>query len=219
MIAQKKKPRVVIADGEAVIGAAIGKLIEPECEVVGIVEDGRALIEAALRLRPDVIVLEVMLPQLNGVDAARQLSKLLPQSKLLFLTAQSSPIVAREAFQAGASAYVLRRSLPSLLSLAIQAVMNGQQFVCPLMTKDLLATGENGDQGNDTKRCLSSLTPRQREVLQLIAEGRGTKEVAMVLNIAVKTVEFHKFRIMEQLNLHSTAALTRQAIAEGLVSF
>lgn len=218
MIEQEKNPRVLIADGEAMIGTAIGKLIEPACEVVGVVEDGRELIDAALRLCPDVIVLDVVLPHLNGVDAARKLSKLLPESRLLFLTAQASPAVATEAFRAGAAAYVLKRSSPTVLSQAIQALMNGHQFVCPLMTKDLLAAGENGERYNDSKRSLSSLTPRQREVLQLIAEGRGTKEVATVLNIAVKTVEFHKFKIMEQLDLHSTAALTRQAIAEGLVS-
>lgn len=215
---QENKPRVLIADGEGIVAAGICRLLEPDCEVVGIVGDGRALLKEAQSLCPDVIVLEVLLPQLNGVDTARQLTKLVPGSKLLFLTAQASPICAKEAFQAGASAYVLKRSSPLVLSLAIQAVMDGQQFVCPLMTKDLLAIGEDGVVRNATKRPLTSLTPRQREVLQLIAEGRGTKEVATLLNIAVKTVESHKFRIMAQLKLHSTVALTKQAIAEGLVS-
>lgn len=214
---REAKARVLIADGESIVAAAICKLMEPECEVVGVVEDGRTLLQEAQKLCPDIIILEVLLPQLNGVDVARQLTKLVPDSKLVFLTAQASTTVATEAFQAGAFAYVLKRSPPSVLNQAIQAVMSGQHFVCPLMTKDLLTTVANGSESNATKRPLSSLTPRQREVLQLIAEGRGTKEVAILLNIAVKTVEFHKFRIMNQLDLHSTVALAKQAIAEGLV--
>ena len=214
---QGKKPRVLIADDQAITAAAICKLLEPGCEVVGIVGDGRAVLDAAHRLYPDVIVLEVILPQLNGVDAAAQLTKLVPASKLVFLTTQASPIIATKAFQAGASAYVLKSSPPSVLSQAIEAVMNGQHFVCPLITKDLLTMGTNGSVSHGAKSMLSSLTTRQREVLQLIAEGRGTKEVATVLNIAVKTVEFHKFKIMQQLDLHSTVALTKLAIDEGLV--
>jgi DNA-binding NarL/FixJ family response regulator len=113
---------------------------------------------------------------------------------------------------------VLKRSPPSVLGQAIQAVMKGERFVCPLMARDLPATGTNGVEINAIKRPLSYLTFRQREVLQLIAEGRGTKEVAMLLHIAVKTVEYHKFKLMEQLDLHSTVALAKRAIAEGLVS-
>ena len=213
-----KKPRVLIADDQAITAAAICTLLEPECEVVGIVGNGRALLDAAQKSCPDVIVLEVALSQLNGVDAAAQLTKLVPGSKLVFLTTQASPVIATKAFQAGASAYVLKSSPPSSLSQAIHAVMNGRHFVCPLITKDLLANGTNGAAVYGAKWTLSCLTPRQREVLQLIGEGRGTKEVATVLNIAVKTVEFHKFKIMQQLGLHSTAALAKRAIAEGLVS-
>jgi DNA-binding NarL/FixJ family response regulator len=217
-VRQQNKPRVLIADDQAIVAAGVRKLLEPDCEVVGIVEDGRTLLEAAQKLRPNIIVLEVLLPQIHGIDAARQLTKLVPGSKLVFLTAQASPTVATEAFQAGASAYVLKRSPSSVLKQAIQAVMKGQQFVCPLMTRDPLATGRIGLESNAMKRPLSSLTSRQREVLQLIAEGRGTKEVASLLKIAVKTVEFHKFKIMEQLDLHSTVALAKRAITEGLVS-
>jgi DNA-binding NarL/FixJ family response regulator len=214
----ERKPRVLLADDQAIVAAGVRKLLEPDCEVVGIVEDGRTLLKEAQKLRPDMIVLEVLLPQLNGVEAAHQLTKLVPGSELLFLTTQASPTVATEAFQAGASAYVLKRSPPSVLGQAIQAVMKGERFVCPLMARDLLATGANGLGINAIKRPLSSLTSRQREVLQLIAEGRGTKEVATLLHVAVKTVEYHKFKIMDQLDLHSVVALTKRAIAEGLVS-
>lgn len=214
----ERKPRVLLADDQAIVVAGIQKLLEPGCEVVGIVGDGRTLLEEAQKLRPDMIVLEVLLPQLNGVEAARQLTKLVPGSRLVFLTTQASPTVATEAFQAGASAYVLKRSPPSVLSLAIRAVMKGQLFVCPLMTKDLSAPGASGGETIVNLRPLSSLSARQREVLQLIAEGRGTKEVATLLHIAVKTVEYHKFKIMDQLDLHSTVALAKRAIAEGLVS-
>ena len=215
---QRNKPRVLIADDQAIVAAGISKLLERDCEVVGIVEDGRTLLEAAQKLRPNVIVLEVLLPQMHGIDAARQLTKLVPLSRLIFLTTQDSPTVATEAFHAGASAYVLKRSPPSVLRQAIQAVMKGQQFVCPLITQDFRASGVSGRERVVNFRQLSCLTARQREVLQLIAEGRGTKEVAVLLHIAVKTVEYHKFKIMDQLDLHSTVLLTKRAIAEGLVS-
>jgi DNA-binding NarL/FixJ family response regulator len=215
---RERKPSVLLADNQPIVAAGIHKLLEQDCEVLGMVEDGRALLKEAQKLRPEIILLEVLLPQLNGVDAARQLIDLVPGTKLLFLTAQRSATLATEAFQVGASAYVLKQSSPTVLSQAIQAVMNGHKFICPLMTKDLRATGANGVESQVAKQPLSSLTSRQREVLQLIAEGRGTKEVATLLNIAVKTVEYHKFKIMDQLDLHSTVALTRRAIAEGLVS-
>ena len=214
---QRNKPRVLIADDQPIVAAGVRKLLEPDCTVVGIVEDGRTLLEAAQKLHPDMIVLEVLLSQLNGIDAARQLTTLVPGSKLVFLTTQASPTVVTEAFQSGASAYVLKRSPPAVLSQAIQAVMKGQQFVCPLLTKDFPANGAGSRERVVSLRRLSSLTARQREVLQLIAEGRGTKEVAVLLHIAVKTVEFHKFKIMEQLDLHSAVALTKYAITEGLV--
>jgi DNA-binding NarL/FixJ family response regulator len=214
---QQNKPRVLIADDQAIVAAGIRKLLEPDCEVVGIVADGCTLLEAAQKLRPEIILLEVLLPQLNGVDAAWQLTKLVPDSKLVFITTQASLTVVNQAIQSGASAYVLKRSPPSVLSQAIQAVMNGQQFVCPLITQDFRASGVSGRERVVNFRQLSCLTARQREVLQLIAEGRGTKEVAVLLHIAVKTVEYHKFKIMDQLDLHSTVLLTKRAIAEGLV--
>ncbi len=211
-----KKPRVLMADDHSLILAGLQKLVEVECDVVGTVEDGRALVEAAQKLRPDLILMDISMPLLNGLDAARQLTKLVPESKLMFLTMHASPTYATEAFQAGASGYLLKRSAASELSLAIRSVLQGQHYLTPLLTKDVLesvlkpATGERG------KAASTALTPRQREVLQLVAEGRGTKEIANLLKVSVKTVEFHKARIMRQLDLHTTAELTKYAITHGI---
>ncbi len=212
---QKKKPRVIIVDDQAVVAAGIRKLIEPECEVIACVEDGRVLLAEAERLRPDIILMEVLLPSLNGMDAARYLARRVPESKIVFLSIDGRHV--EEAFRAGASAYLLKRSQPSELTQAIHAVLRGQCYLTPLIAENVVKRRTNAAQGKLRSPALSSLTPRQREVLQLIAEGRGTKEVATLLNIAVKTVEFHKFRIMDQLNLHSTVALAKHAILEGLV--
>lgn len=210
--------RVLLADEQAMVAAGIRALIEPSCHVMGIVADGRMLLAEAERLQPDVIVMEVLLPLLNGLDAARQLAKVVPESHIIFLTVQENAGHVADAFKIGVSAYLLKRSPASELSQAIGAVQKGDYFLTSLLTKKMMATDRSSPADASVCASVSSLTPRQREVLQLIAEGRGTKEVATMLNIAVRTVEFHKFRIMDHLNLHSTVALTRHAIAEGLVS-
>ncbi len=212
------RPRILMADDHSLVLAGIRNLIEMECEVVGTVEDGRTLIDEAQKLRPDIILLDISMPLLNGLDAARQLVKLVPESKLIFLTMHATPTYATEAFKAGASGYLIKRSASSELKQAIQAVMRGQHYMTPLITKDVLAATLHHPEEHTRKRPVATLTPRQREVLQLIAEGKGTKAIASILNISVKTVEFHKFRIMDELDLHSTAELTRYAVAEGLVS-
>jgi len=212
-----KKPRVLIADDHSILLAGLKKLVEEDYEVVGTVEDGRALIEAAKRLKPDLILLDISMPLLNGLDAARQLKKLQPDAKLLFLTMHSSSTYATEAFKAGANGYLLKQSAASELPQAIAAVLRGQSYLTPAITRQVLETALQPAEPA-LKQSLSALTPRQREVLQLIAEGKGTKEVATLLNVSVKTVEFHKSRLMEQLDLHSTPALIKFAIAEGLVS-
>ena len=212
-----KKPRVLMADDHSLILAGLRKLVDGECDVVGTVEDGRALVEAAQRLRPDLILLDISMPLLNGLEAARQLRPLVPESKLIFLTMHASPTYATEAFQAGACGYLLKRSAASELSLAIKSVLQGQHYLTPSLTKDVLdsvlkpSTGERGK-----KAASAALTARQREVLQLVAEGRGTKEIATVLSVSVKTVEFHKSRIMQQLDIHTTADLTKYAITHGI---
>ena len=212
-----KKPRILIADDHSILLAGLKKLVEEAHEVVGTVEDGRALIEAAERLKPDLILMDISMPLLNGLDAARHLKKLLPDSKLLFLTMHSSPTYATEAFKAGANGYLLKRSAASELPQAIAAVLRGQTYLTPAITRQVLETALQSGQPA-LKHSLAALTLRQREVLQLIAEGKGTKEVATLLNVSVKTVEFHKARVMEQLDLHSTPALIKFAIAEGLVN-
>jgi len=212
------RPRILIADDHSMILAGLRKLVEADGDVVGAVEDGRALVEEAQRLRPDVILLDISMPLLNGLDAARQLTKLVPDSKLIFLTMHATPTYATEAFKAGASGYLIKRSAASELKQAIHAVMRGQHYMTPLITKDVLAATLHPPQSTVRQRPVAALTPRQREVLQLIAEGKGTKDIATLLNISVKTVEFHKSRIMDELDLHSTAELTKYAVVEGLVS-
>ena len=211
-----KKPRVLMADDHSLILAGLRKLVEGECEVVGTVEDGRALVEAAQRLRPDLILLDISMPLLNGLEAARQLRTLVPDSKLIFLTMHASPTYATEAFQAGASGYLLKHSAAEELSQAIKSVLQGRHYLTPLLTKEVMdsvLTPSTGERGTPT-----ALTARQREVLQLVAEGHGTKEIATMLSVSVKTVEFHKARLMQQLDLHSIADLTKYAITQGITS-
>jgi DNA-binding NarL/FixJ family response regulator len=213
-----KRPRVLMADDHSLILAGLRKLVEVECEVVGTVEDGRSLVEAAQRLRPDLILLDISMPLLNGLEAARQLRILVPESKLIFLTMHASPTYATEAFQAGASGYLLKRSAASELSLAIRSVLHGQHYLTPLITKDVLGSVLSPSSGKRGTPVPMVLTPRQREVLQLVAEGRGTKAIATALKVSVKTVEFHKSRIMQQLDIHTTASLTKYAITHGITS-
>jgi DNA-binding NarL/FixJ family response regulator len=212
------RPRVLIADDHSIILAGLRKLVEEQCEVVGTVEDGRTLLVAAQRLCPDIILLDIAMPLLNGLDAARQLVKLVPQSKLIFLTMQSSPTYATEAFKAGASGYLLKRSAVTELPQAIQSVIKGQHYITPVMTKDVLQSVLKPSGSSQTTTKIARLTSRQREVLQLLAEGKGNKDIASLLNLSVRTVEFHRARIMDMLNIHSTAELTQYAIAEGLIS-
>lgn len=213
-----KKPRVLMADDHSLILAGLRKLVEADCEVVGTVEDGRALVEMAQQLRPDLILLDISMPLLNGLEAARQLRSLVPESKLIFLTMHASPTYATEAFLIGASGYLLKRSAASELSLAIKAVLQGQHYLTPLLTKDVLEEVLKPSTGARGVAASATLTARQREVLQLVAEGRGTKEIATILKVSVKTVEFHKSRLMRQLDMHTTADLTKYAITHGITS-
>jgi DNA-binding NarL/FixJ family response regulator len=206
-----------MADDHSLVLAGLRRLVEEEGDVVGTVEDGRALVEEAQRLRPDIILLDISMPLLNGLDAARQLRTLVPDSKLIFVTMHATPTYVTEAFKAGAAGYLIKQSASAELKLAIQAVLGGQHYMTPSVTRDMMgATVHPG--GPVCKRPVTALTPRQREVLQLIAEGKGTRSIATLLNISIKTVEFHRTRIMEELNLHSTAELTKYAVSEGLVS-
>ena len=208
------RPRVLLADDHTLVLEGLRKLLEPRCELVGTVEDGRALVEAAERLRPDVILLDISMPLLNGLEAARRIRTLVPESKLLFLTMHADPTYAKEAFRAGASGYLLKRSAASELTDAIAVVLSGRRYVTPLFSEEVLQP-----QGADALKLTpesGNLTPRQREVLQLVAEGYTRKEIASLLKISVKTVEFHKGRIMDRLGLRTASDLTKYAVAHGV---
>jgi DNA-binding NarL/FixJ family response regulator len=209
------KPRVLLADDHTLVLDGFRKLLEEHCEIVGAVENGRALLEAAERHRPDVITLDISMPQLNGIDAARRLRKISPNTKLIFVTMHADQAYISEAFKSGASGYLLKRSAGSELVQAIQAVMNGNYYVTSLIAKNLVNSALVGGRSPLVQR--DTLTVRQREVLQLVAEGRTIKEIATVLSISPKTVEFHKSQLMEQLNLHTTAELTKYALTHGLI--
>jgi DNA-binding NarL/FixJ family response regulator len=213
-----RRPRVLLADDHSLMLAGLRRLVEETCDVVGAVEDGRALVEAVQHLEPDLILLDISMPLLNGIDAARQIRKLHHPAKLIFLTMHTSPSYVTEAFHVGASGYLLKRSAPLELPLAIEAVLKGQQYLTPSITKPVLAQTMEREEAPAIKGYSVALTPRQREVLQLIGEGKGTKAIASLLHVSVKTIEFHKTCLMKQLDLHTTAELMRYAITQGLAS-
>ena len=210
-----KKLRVLLVDDHVMVLEGFKRLIEDQCEVVGMVEDGRTLLEVAPKLKPDIITMDISMPWLNGLDAARRLKKEMPDVKIIFLTMHADVAYVREAFAAGASGFLMKRSAGTELLQAIQAVSYGQYYITSLITKDLVRSILEGASNVSPQRDV--LTPRQREVLQLVAEGRAVKEIATILNVSAKTVEYHKSQIMEQLNLHTTAELTKYAIAHGLI--
>ena len=209
------RARLLIADDHTLILEGLRRMLEPEFELAGSVEDGRALLSAAQSLKPDVILLDISMPVLNGIDAAQQLRRLLPLTKLIFITMHAEPVFVTEAFRAGASGYLLKRAAASELLTAIREVLKGNRYISPLITKDpldlFLAFGPERRRADD-------LTLRQREVLQLVAEGRPRKEIADLLNISVKTVEFHKASLMRELSLRNTAELIKYAIENGVIA-
>ena len=213
-----KKPRVLMADDHSILLAGVRKLIEDQCEVVGTVEDGRALLEAADRLKPDLILLDISMPLLNGLEAARHLKKTLPETKLLFLTMHASSRYATEAFTAGAQGFLLKQSAASELPQAIEVVLQGKHYLTPSIVKPMIDQALKIGEASAIMGIAKELTPRQREILQLVGEGKGTKEIATLLNLSVKTVQFHKTCLMQELNVHSTAELMRYAITQGLAS-
>ena len=206
-------PRVLLADDHNLLLGAFEKLLSPECEIVGTVSDGRSLVVEAQRLKPDVVVLDIAMPLLNGLDAGRQIKQLQKSVKLVFVTMNEDSDLAAEAFRAGASAYLLKRSAASELLVAIREVMKGRSYVTPLITEGLV--GSFLDAAN--QKPSHDLTPRQREVLQLLAEGHSMKQVAALLNVTARTVAFHKYRMMEQLNIRSSAELIQFAIRHHIV--
>jgi DNA-binding NarL/FixJ family response regulator len=211
-----RRPRVLVADDHTIVAEGLRSLLEPEFELVGVVQDGRSLIAEASRIRPEVIVLDISMPLLNGIEAAQQIHKSDPKVKLIFLTMHSDVAFVREAFRAGASGYLLKRAAVSELVTAIRETLKGRSYLTPLITHETLHFFL--DKPPEAVTAQGELTLRQREVLQLVAEGRSIKEIASILHISPKTAAFHKYRIMDQLGLRTTAELTQYAIKHGIVS-
>jgi DNA-binding NarL/FixJ family response regulator len=208
-----KLPRVILADDHIILVEAFRKLLEATCDVVATVADGHALLEVAPKLKPDVIVLDIAMPLLNGLDAGRQVKESVPGVKLIFLTMNEDPDLAVEALRMGASGYLLKKSAASELFKAIQAAVKGKSYVTPQIAKGMETSFIRDPEGNKHFQ----LTPRQRQVVQLLAEGKSMKEAADVLNVATRTIAFHKYRIMEDLKLKTTADLIQFAMKNHIV--
>jgi DNA-binding NarL/FixJ family response regulator len=209
-----RRTRVLLADDHTMICAGLAKLLEPHYEVVGSVEDGRALLKAAEELKPDVVLLDVGMPLMNGLDAARELKKRMPHIKMIFLTMESDSYIAAEAFRAGASAYLLKTSRPAELLQAVQDAVRGVSYVTPQIRRGMEDRFIRDPRGGAKKQ----LTGRQREVLQMLAEGRSMKEIAYILEIAHRTVRFHKYQIMEELGITTNSDLVKYAMRHGMTS-
>lgn len=208
-----KRPRILLADDHALMLDGFCKLLEPKYAVVGTVEDGDALVKAAIRLKPDLIILDITMPLLNGIDAARAIRKHLPQVKLLFVTMHTSPTYLKAALEAGANGYAVKSSGRDEILAAVGSVLTGSRYITPGMS------GGGLDGLGDSARAAASLrlSARERQILQLTAEGRSRKEIAYALGISEKTVAFHKNNLKHKLGLTSTAQLTRYALDEGLI--
>jgi DNA-binding NarL/FixJ family response regulator len=209
-----RRSRILLADDHVLLAQALEHLLQADFDVVGTVADGRALLAAAGNLSPDVVVVDIGMPLLNGLDAGEQLKALHPGIKVIVLTQNREPRFAVEAFRRQASGYLLKDSAASELTAAIREVLAGRTFVSPSIAKGMAEEGLRAD-AVDAPRELSG---REREVLQLLAEGKAMKEVAAVLDISPRTVEFHKYRIMELLRVKTNAELVQQAIKLGLIT-
>lgn len=212
------RKRILIADDHVMMLEGLTRLLASEFEVVGSATNGRLLLEEAQRLQPDVVVLDVGMPEMNGIEAARRLSRILPSTKIVMVTQQLSPDYLRAAFASGAKAYVAKQSAANELIEAIRLALNGHYYVTPLAGSEVAhLVGLNPAQ-NPAELFGSKLTPRQREVLQLVAEGKSTKEISAALGISAKTVEFHRNSLMDELGIRTIAELTRYAISQGIVN-
>jgi DNA-binding NarL/FixJ family response regulator len=206
------RPRVLVADDHLILAEGLRALLEPEFELVGVVADGRALVAAGKELRPEAIVADISMPSLNGIEAVTQLREAGVPTKVVFLTMHNDVAYAKRALEAGASGYVLKFSAPAELVTALREALQGRTYITPRIAGELLHAYQSADSQPQ------QLTGRQREVLQLCAEGRSAKEVATVLKISTRTAEFHKARILEALGLRTTAELVQYAIRNGIIS-
>jgi DNA-binding NarL/FixJ family response regulator len=207
--------KILLAEDHTIVMEVLKALLEPEFQVVGSVDNGRDAVKAAAELKPDVVVLDVSLPHLNGIEAARQIRKVAPGVKIVFLTMHEDIGYMRQAFDAGASAYVVKHSASLDLQLAIRKALLGRTYITPGIAKEGVDILLNSVRRN--KKEPSSLTPRQREIVQLLAEGRSAKETASILHLSPRTVEFHKYRLMERLGIENTAQLLQFAIKNKIV--
>ena len=208
------RPRILLADDHTLVAEGLRKLLESEFEIVGVAPDGRALLAVALRERPDVIILDIGMPLLNGIDAGRELKRLVPRTKLIVLTMNEDPDIAREALRQWASAYLVKTSAGSELIRAVREVLKGKSYATPQLAQKLMDVFVRDPRLGRTKE----LTPRQREVLHLLAEGRTMKEMAALLHLTPRTVAFHKYRIMDEFGLKTNSDLVRFAIRQHIVS-
>jgi DNA-binding NarL/FixJ family response regulator len=204
------KPRILLADDHTLVAEAFKRLLEPEFDVVGTVADGRALLRAAPELKPDVVLVDLNMPLLNGLDASEQLKQTAPQIKIIVLTMNEDPDIAAETMEKWASGYLLKKSAGSELLKAVRDVLRGGRYVTPALDHAVMKR----ESRTEASRVL---TPRQREVLQLLAEGHTMKEAAAILHVATRTVAFHKYRIMQDFGIENNSELLRFAMKQGLV--
>ncbi|HEX5283232.1 MAG TPA: response regulator transcription factor [Bryocella sp.] len=210
--------RILIADDHVLVLEALCGILEREYKIAGTAKNGREAVEKALELKPDLVILDVSMPELNGIEAMRQIRAAGSSAKIIFVTQQIEPAYIRAAFDAGAMGYVAKQSASSELLLAARMAMSGRYYVTPLATaKGGFDVESRSPRMNPAEMFGAGLTTRQREVLQLVAEGKTTKEVALTLKISPKTVEFHRNAIMDQLGLRTTAELTRYALSHGII--
>ena len=211
----RNRPRVLIADDHKLVAEACKSLLEPEFDVIAVVPDGRALLQAAEELRPDVVILDISMPELNGLDAGEQIKHKNRATKLIYLTMALGPEVAAEAFRRGASGYVLKQCNAEELLIAVRRVLRGESYLSPLITKDTVEFLLRSGAAYEEEKRISS---RQSEVLQLLAEGKSMKEIAYILQLKPGTVAFHKYRIMDILGIKTSAALIEYAIRHHMIS-
>ena len=211
------KARLLLADDHALIVEGLRRVLEPEFEIVGVASNGRQAVAKAIELHPDAVLLDIGMPELNGIEAARQLKTALPSAKILLITQMDDVAYARAAFQAQVSAYLLKQSLVDELNVAVREVLAGRFYVANAL-RDRFLDGRFTPERSPIPFFSTRLTPRQREVLQLVAEGKSGKEIAAVLGISLKTVEFHKSAMMQELGFRNTAELIRYALEHGIAS-
>lgn len=207
-------PRVILADDHTLVAEALSKLVAPQFEVVARVTDGPSLLEAALSLKPDVIVVDVAMPLMNGLEAGRQIKAKMPGVKFIFLTMNEDPELAVEAMKAGASGYVLKKSLGSELLQAMQAALRGKTYITQQIARGMAESFIRDPRGPKRGK---SLTPRQREVVELLAQGKSMKAIAGILEVTPRTVAFHKYRVMHEFGIKTNAELVQYAIKNRIV--